>query len=110
MELLKRHLSAVPNEYSYFDSGRLNSWRGPQHWKFRSEQHMGVFALRKNPSRIISINKLFTNTKSWHKLCHLLQTVEIQVADTGSIIVLIRGSIFLLTSHSLSHLFFRVAE
>lgn len=35
VEVLKRHLSAVPNEYSYFDSGKLNTWKGPQHWKFR---------------------------------------------------------------------------
>lgn len=35
VENLKRHLSFIPSEYSYFDSGRLLSWAGPQHWKFR---------------------------------------------------------------------------
>ena len=32
---LREHLAVVPSEYSYFDHGRLNSWAGPKHWKFK---------------------------------------------------------------------------
>ena len=32
---LREHLATVPSEYSYFDHGRLNSWAGPKHWKFK---------------------------------------------------------------------------
>ena len=32
---LRDHLAVVPSEYSYFDHGRLNSWAGPKHWKFK---------------------------------------------------------------------------
>ena len=32
---LKQKLTAVPNEYSYFDNGRMGAWAGPKHWKFK---------------------------------------------------------------------------
>ena len=32
---MKQRLTAVPNEYSYFDDGRLGAWAGPKHWKFK---------------------------------------------------------------------------
>ena len=32
---LRDHLAAVPNEYSYFDTGKLGAWAGPGHWKFK---------------------------------------------------------------------------
>ncbi len=32
---LRDHLSAVPTEYSYFDTGRIGAWAGPKHWKFK---------------------------------------------------------------------------
>ena len=34
VENLKRLLSFVPSEYSYFDSKKFYLWRGPDHWKF----------------------------------------------------------------------------
>ena len=35
MANLKQRLTSVPNEYSYFDTGRLGAWAGPKHWKFK---------------------------------------------------------------------------
>lgn len=35
VDKLRQHLSTVPNEYSYFDTGRLGAWAGPKHWKFK---------------------------------------------------------------------------
>ena len=32
---MKQRLTSVPNEYSYFDDGRLGAWAGPKHWKFK---------------------------------------------------------------------------
>ena len=32
---LKQRLTNIPNEYSYFDHGRLGAWAGPRHWKFK---------------------------------------------------------------------------
>ena len=32
---LKQRLTNIPNEYSYFDHGRLGAWAGPKHWKFK---------------------------------------------------------------------------
>merc|ERR1719322_1037408 len=32
---LKQQLTSVPNEYSYFDNGRMGAWAGPKHWKFK---------------------------------------------------------------------------
>ena len=32
---MKQRLTSVPNEYSYFDDGRLKAWAGPKHWKFK---------------------------------------------------------------------------
>jgi len=36
VKTLRDHLSAVPTEYSYFDTGRLGAWAGPKHWKFKA--------------------------------------------------------------------------
>jgi len=35
VKTLRNHLSAVPNEYSYFDTKMLSVWAGPKHWKFK---------------------------------------------------------------------------
>ncbi len=35
VKTLRDHLSSVPTEYSYFDTGRLGAWAGPKHWKFK---------------------------------------------------------------------------
>jgi condensin complex subunit 2 len=35
MSGMKQRLTTVPNEYSYFDDGRLGAWAGPRHWKFK---------------------------------------------------------------------------
>merc|ERR1712018_982593 len=32
---MKQRLTSIPNEYSYFDDGRLGAWAGPKHWKFK---------------------------------------------------------------------------
>lgn len=32
---MKHRLATIPNEYSYFDDGRLGAWAGPRHWKFK---------------------------------------------------------------------------
>jgi condensin complex subunit 2 len=36
VQTLRDHLAAVPTEYSYFDHGRLGTWAGPKHWKFKA--------------------------------------------------------------------------
>ena len=36
-------VSAVPQEYSYFDQPRLLAWAGPRHWKHRMPPGAGEF-------------------------------------------------------------------
>ena len=41
---LREHLLAAPSEYSYFDTGKLGSWAGPQHWKFKPMRNVAGLA------------------------------------------------------------------
>ncbi|KAJ9583234.1 hypothetical protein L9F63_022424, partial [Diploptera punctata] len=36
---LRKHLSTLPREYSYFRDGALDLWAGPSHWKIRPSKH-----------------------------------------------------------------------
>lgn len=36
MANVKQKFTSIPNEYSYFDNGRLGAWAGPKHWKFKA--------------------------------------------------------------------------
>ena len=40
---LKQRLTNIPNEYSYFDHGRLGAWAGPRHWKFKPMKFAGTY-------------------------------------------------------------------
>ena len=43
---LKQRLTNIPNEYSYFDHGRLGAWAGPRHWKFKPmSKFAGIYYL-----------------------------------------------------------------
>jgi len=43
---LREHLLAAPSEYSYFDTGKLGSWAGPQHWKFKPMRNVAAATLK----------------------------------------------------------------
>jgi len=48
---LKQRLTNIPNEYSYFDHGRLGAWAGPRHWKFKPMSKFAVPGLPKTDKK-----------------------------------------------------------
>ena len=69
--------AGAPNDYSFFDMGRLGSWVGPSHWKFqpRSQQKGDGAAAEKEEKKSkrergsISLDFTALPELSWAELC-----------------------------------------